>query len=233
VPDFHAEDKMPTNDQQVDQFFTLLGTGTTSAANLTALITTVFCPPDNAVPPTMPAVGITGHGPNFKGSGNGPPLVGITLLFNQLVTSFTNIQLTELNRRRRLYSGQNSPVTIIGTQGWLQGTYGSAWFRKTADDDSFSHYSKPLSDIPVFPAPAPQKSTKIPAFLVFEFGSTTVNTVSRLLIYLDRYSFIRDLYHTADLPPAARHNEYDTDHTEHDREHKRSEHNHEHDKKPR
>jgi hypothetical protein len=222
---------MPTNDQQVTQFFALLGSGATSAANLNTLITAVFCPVDNAAAPTMPAVGITSHGPNFVGSGNGPPsLVGITLLFNQLVTSFANITLTEVSIRRRLYSGPNSPVTMIGTQATLTGTYGSPWFRKTDAHDSDSHYSKPLSDIPVFALPAPQKSTKIPAFLQFEFGSTTVNTVSRLLMYLDRYSFIRDLYHAADAPAAARHSEHDTNHAEHGHGHKRTE--QDHDRKP-
>ena len=150
----------------------------------------------------MPAVGITGHGPNFIGAANGPPAVGVTALFSQLLTSFPNIILKELTKKRRLYSGGSSPVTIIGTQATLTGTYQAGWFKKTGDPDSVSHYSKPLSDIPAF-AQNTWKATKIPAFVEFEFGSATPLTVSRLLIYLDRYSFIRDLSHPADPPPAS------------------------------
>ena len=193
---------MASNDQTVDTFFALLGSGATSAANLNTLITTVFCPVDDMQNPTMPAVGITGHGPNFIGAGNGPPPVGITLLFSQLVTSFPNVKLTELTKKKRLYSGGNSPVIIIGTQATLAGTYQSAWFPKTTDPDYVSHYSKPLSDIPAF-ALNTAKATKIPAFAEFEFGSATPFTVSRLLIYLDRYSFIRDLSQPADPPSSS------------------------------
>jgi hypothetical protein len=193
---------MASNDLTIDAFFKLLGSGTTSAGDLNTLTSTVFCQVDDAQNPTMPAVGITGHGPNFIGAGNGPPLVGVTALFSQLITSFPNIKLTELTKKRRLYSGGSSPVTIIGTQATLTGTYQAGWFAKTSDPDSVSHYSKPLSDIPAF-APSIAKSTKVPAFAEFEFGSATPYMVSRLLIYLDRYSFVRDLHQAADPPPAS------------------------------
>jgi hypothetical protein len=191
---------MASNDATVDAFFAVFASGSSPSVMVNTLMTTVFCPQNNTVPPTMPAVGITGHGPNFHGAESGPPPLGVTLLFTQLLTSFPDLQFTELNKKRRLYSvAGTSPVTIIGTQATLQGTYQKPWFPKTADSDAVSHYSKPLSDIPAFGSPATPKATKpIPAFTLFEFGSTTAFTVSRLLIYLDRYSFIRDLYQTAE-----------------------------------
>jgi hypothetical protein len=188
--------KMATTDDTVTSFFSTIANfpGTTDGpTTVHNLINNVFCPNDDPNNPTMPGVGITSHGPNFLGA------TEVARLFTQLFTSFPDISFTELTKKRRMDSRNNAPTPMIGTPTFLMGTYTAPWFAKVpGQHDSISHYSKALSDIPIF-ANNYLPTRKIAGFALFYFGSTTSPLlISQLAIYLDRYSFIRDLYQVSD-----------------------------------
>ena len=184
-----------SNNQILDGFFGVVdqSLNTGNYGNVTWLMNNVFCPNDSNSNPTMPGVGITDHGPNFIGS------TEVTKLFNQLFLSFPNLAFHQVpnNQNGRLFSRDNRPVTI-GTRAMLTGTFSNPWFPKDpTKKDKDSHYSKPLSDIPIFQNNL--QSTKTAAFVVFVFASTNYpNLVSQVSIYLDRYRFMADLMPLAD-----------------------------------
>ena len=185
-----------SNNQMLDSFFGVFdpASGTYGPNNITpVLINNVFCPNDNANNPTVPGVGITDHGPNFIG------VAEVTKLFTQLFTSFPDLALTQVpNSAGRLYSRDGQPTTI-GIRATFSGTFTQPWFLKDrTKKDKDSHYSKPLSDIPVFANSL--LSTTIPAFVVFVFGGNAAypTYVSQVSIYLDRYMFIADLTQLSD-----------------------------------
>ena len=77
----------------------------------------------------------------------------------------------------------------------LTGNFVSPWFQKNSNKkDKDSHYSKPLSDVTIFPQAA--QSVTIPAFAYSMFDAT--NLISQLSLYLDRYRFVQQLVPAAD-----------------------------------
>jgi hypothetical protein len=186
-------------DDTVSAFFSTIASFTAGTSDtpttVNTLINTIFCPADNSTNPPSPSVGITTHGPNFIG------VPDVTLLFTQLFSSFPDISLTEVNKKRRMDSRNGAPAVMIATPTYLQGTYSVKWFAKDpSKKDSESHYSKPLSDIiPGSPNSKFLQTKKIPAYAVFSFASAAAPTlISQLSLYLDRYSFIRDLHPASD-----------------------------------
>ena len=197
-----ANSNNPNYDQKLDNFFGVFdptnSTGHYGDLNYLVQNQNVFCPDNPPKNPTIPSVGITDHGPNFTGAAE------ITTLFQQLFNSFNPPQplqpgqlalaITQYpNATGRLYSPDNQPTTI-GIRAILQGTYVQPWFQKDKKKkDKDSHYSKPLSDIPVF-ASAQMNLNQIPGFVVFTFGDNAhPYSVSQVSMYLDRYRFITDL----------------------------------------
>jgi hypothetical protein len=185
-----------TIDATVNEFFNvtdpLQGSGNYMKSSW--LMQKVFCP-ESAGPPLIPSVGITGHGPNFKGA------TAVKLLFDTFFTSFPDISFAEYpNNNVRLYS--KAGPTTVGLRAFLNGTFQQSWFQKlTGKQDKDSHYSKPLSDIHPGPAGGYNaiKGNGIAAAAVFIFNDANNPTlVSHLSIYLDRYRFISDLSLAAD-----------------------------------
>jgi hypothetical protein len=186
-----ADSNNPANNTVLDNFFSVINDrGGPNYHNVPWLMQNVFCP--NNARLKIPAVGITSHGPNFIGRAE------VEALFNRLVASFRNLSLTQVpDSTGRLYSADDTPVQI-GVRTLLTGSYVHPWFQKTRQDDSVSHYSKPLSDIPVFPE-NPQ-SMVIPAFAVFTFADPkNPHLVSHWSLYLDRYKMATDLTPPSDL----------------------------------
>jgi hypothetical protein len=209
------------------------------AAKVATIVPVFFC--TDAMGP--PSVGITSHGPNFVS------VTAVTLLFNQLFTSFPDLTLTEQNGYTpRLYSATGTPTISVTTT--LQGSYQSLWFSKDKNKkDKDSHFSKPLSDIA--PQPKSPQTTSIPAIAIFALNVTNAAAplITQLSVYMDRYRFEADLKPGADNSglTAARaryvehdrvHAEDDKKHAEHDKKHvehdtKHVEHTHEDNKKDR
>ena len=181
------------NSATLDNFITFFNsaiTGGNPIAIKVGNLVGLFSPDSGGPPPNHPGVGIAHHGPNFKGRAE------IGKLFTQLFTSFPDLTLTELDRGRRLYSLDSyGGLDTIGTQTNLAGTYQSPWFPKTKDPDSTSHYSKPLSDIPVVQGANPNyralQGNGIPAFAMFALDGNSA--IYQLQVYLDRYRFRSDL----------------------------------------
>lgn len=167
-------------DQTVTAFITAV-----NAHNLTNVL--------NTFTNNQPAVGITSASasPIFKGNND------ITNLFTQLfVKSFPDLALTETGMTR-LYSPSGFSPPTIGLEGSLTGTYSQPWFPKIkGTKDAISHYSKPLSDIPVQQTPA---GATVPTYCVFIFADAQhPNSISTLSMFLDRYTFLPQLLATAD-----------------------------------
>ena len=200
-----ANSNDPKYDQKLDNFFGVFDpTNTSYYGDVKYLFQSqnVFCPDNSAK--KIPSVGITDHGPNFTLAAD------ITTLFQQLFTSFNPpsplqpgqlaLAITQYpSAAGRLYSPDNQPTTI-GVRAIFEGTYVQPWFQKDkSKKDKDSHYSKPLSDIPVF-AKNQNNLNQIPGFVVFTFGDSAHQyLVSQVSMYLDRYRFITDL--TAGLSP--------------------------------
>jgi hypothetical protein len=188
-------------DPKVDNFFAVFTPANGNYGNINYLFLNqnVFCPDSPINKPTIPGVGITSHGPNFYGQAD------ITNLFNQLFLSFnppqggqSPLSITQVldqttNTPGRLYS-PDTQQTTIGVRAIFQGTYVQPWFQKDKNKhDKVSHYSKPLSDIPVFQN-ALMTLNQIPGVVVFTFGDPNNQySVSQVSMYLDRYRFITDL----------------------------------------
>jgi hypothetical protein len=161
------------NEDTLDDFFAVLGDppGSGNYKNVNYLMSDVFCPDGGVKPNQVPWVGITDHGPNFQTASD------VELLFNRLFTSFPDLTLTRLEGAPLLSSDDDS---TLGIQTTLKGSYSDSWF-----PNGSSHYSRPLSRIPVS---NPNKAATIPAFAVFTFDDDEL--LSHLAIYLDRYRFI-------------------------------------------
>jgi hypothetical protein len=165
------------NDPTLDDFFNVLNNvSDTNYHSSTYLTTSVFCA-EVGSPPTLPAVGITDHGPNFQGTAD------VKLLFDQLFTSFPDVALAPLSGAPRLYSTDGF---TIGIQTTLTGTQKDKWF-KHATGGQKDHYSPPLSDI----KPDKIHVMVIPACAVFNFDNS--NLITRLWLYLDRYRMQQQL----------------------------------------
>lgn len=181
-------------DDTLDAFFGVFGSGRTDAQKVADLVG-LFCPDDNAQHPTIPAIGITHHGPNFVG------VARVRKLWTQFFTSFRHfsIDVADLTLpgqaqdipAPRLYSKANyptqqAPIPMIGVQTTLRGDFVHKWFQ---DADA----SQPLSGID--PVPAGQDGplpTIIYACTVFAFDRTS-HKITHLWAYLDRYKLSHDL----------------------------------------
>jgi hypothetical protein len=136
-----------------------------------------------------PSVGITDHGPNFKGA------TDVETLFDTIFIAFPEIWWTETLTQPglahpilapRLYSLDTFATPTIGVQSTFVGTHKGDWFQHTGAKD---HYSLPLSAIP-----HTSKPTLIPLCAVFTFGDAqNPDLVTQLSLYLDRYKLLRDL----------------------------------------
>jgi hypothetical protein len=198
------------NNITLDNFFAVFTSGGTPTQRATAL-TDLFCQdgqPDAQGNPTIPAVGITQHGPNFVGRNE------VGLLWNQFTTSFQNFliepaQLTLPGIANdvdapRLYSNDGyppnaNPIPIIGVQTILSGSFVRDWFQspKVADRDKKDRSSRPLSRIrPVPVGHGGPLSVSIPACLVFAFDGN--GDITHLWAYLDRYRLLHYLEPGAD-----------------------------------
>lgn len=163
-----------SNDVTLDEFFTILNDSLSAASyhNVSQLMSQVFCAENPQK--TIPAVGITDHGPQFIGKDS------VAELFGQLFKTFPDMELTPVRGAPRLYS-QGDPKTI-GIQTTLAGAHQEEWFPR-----GHKNYSPPLSGI----HPDKHHVMKIPACAVFTFDDS--GKVTRLAIYLDRYRMMRQL----------------------------------------
>jgi hypothetical protein len=162
----------------------LSGTGAGSAhyQNSKYLIDNVFC--GNNLPLPYPWVGVTDHGPQFKGS------AAVKVLFDELFLCFdTFVMLPQVSKvgknpvvpSERLYS-QGGAAVMISIQTVLHGTYVTQWFK-----DGHAAASAPISSI----VPDKLHVMEIPASAVFAFDNKS--KVSQLAVYLDRYKMQQQL----------------------------------------
>jgi hypothetical protein len=185
------------NDATLDHFFNVInGVGTQHYQDLNYLMQQVFCPnanPTSAHPlGSIPAVGITNHGPQFYGADQ------VRLMFDTLFTVFPNFQSTpQLSPNvaaKRLYSHDQ---TMIGIQTTLTGTQKAKWFQHTiAVAGKPDHYSPPISDI----EPDGTRSITLPVANVMTFDEN--GKIVQLSMYFDRYLMNSQLF-TGVTPPQA------------------------------
>ena len=176
----------------LDKFFSVFNPHSSGAyKNIDMLMNDVFCVDDPAA--GLPWVGITQHGPQFRGAKQ------VKALFEQLITTFPDIWWQEstthpqVTHVPRLYSNDASKPATVGVQTTLFGTHKSPWFQDV-------RYSLPLSAI----KPS-NKATEAPSSAVFAFSAKDPSRVSQLSFYMDRYSQMRQVqaYHD--------HADFDTD----------------------
>ncbi len=176
----------------LNKFFSVFNPNSGAAyKDIGILMNDVFCADDPAN--DLPWVGITQHGPQFRGAKQ------VKALFEQLMKTFPDIWWQELTTHPtvtpvpRLYSNDASKSATVGVQTTLFGTHTSPWFQDV-------RYSLPLSAI----KPS-NKATEAPSFAVFAFGGKDQTRVSQLSFYMDRYSQMRQVqaYHD--------HADFDTD----------------------
>jgi hypothetical protein len=141
------------------------------------LVDNLFCAQDLTQNPPIPCVGITDHGPAFKGK------AAVITLFKRLFTTFQNMQWTQVN----------VPLLAtneIGIQMTVTGTFNAPWF-----GNATGHVSPPLSQLGS-PTGLPLgkyrgDSSGLPAFAVFTFNAHFL--IRQLQIYLDRYALMQSI----------------------------------------
>jgi hypothetical protein len=126
-------------------------------------------------PRTFPCLGITEHGPAFKGSNE------VKHFFTQLLTAFPDMTWTQLP-----HSSQLTSANEIGIQMDVKGTQKGMWFQKPD-----RHYSMPLSELHAHHIH--NRTTDVPAFGVFAFDSGGSFPIRQIAIYLDRYKMMHQL----------------------------------------
>ncbi len=165
-----------SNDATLDTFFKVLNDTTfANYHDVGYLLKNVFCADNPAVNPQYPCCGITDHGPQFIGAAN------ISILFNELFTSFSSFASTPPVGAPRLYSPDGA---TIGIQTTLTGTQVAPWFGNHALK---ALQSPPLSDI----MPDGYHLMQVPACSVCVFGDD--HLITQLSIYTDRYRMMRQL----------------------------------------
>jgi hypothetical protein len=188
-------------DATLDSFFAVFVSGNPTAQKASDLID-LFCQDDSAVDPTIPAVGITHHGPNFRGVNE------VKMLWNRFLSSFDDFRLSPAELTLpgqlgdvpapRLYSQTNyppnaAPIPMIAVQTTLSGDFVEDWFQKPVNLTAKDHSSPPLSNIrPVAADMNGPLHTIIPAAAVFAFDATS-SLITHLWIYLDRFKLSADL----------------------------------------
>jgi hypothetical protein len=184
------------NDNTLGLFFNVINGAGAHHQNLDYLMQNVFSPNGGATGAhplgTIPAVGITDHGPQFYGAGE------VRLLFQTFFTAFPDAQiLPQLSPgvpSKRLYSQDQ---TMIGIQTILAGTQKDLWFQHRSTALGLpDHYSPPLSDI----EPDGSHKMQLPAAAAFNFDANS--KISQLSLYFDRYLMNSQLF-TGVTPPQA------------------------------
>jgi hypothetical protein len=165
----------------VKKFFTLLGTGTTSAADISSILK-LFSPDSSGAPPTSPNVGIAGSGPQFVGQ------KAISILFTQLTTSFPGITILPVSNAVYCFSADGNTITVQTTVD--TGAYMQPWF-----GGGSAAYSQPLSDL----KPNKKNTSTVPAYAAFTFD--TNNLIQNLAVFMDRWQMAADLWNKTDPFP--------------------------------
>jgi hypothetical protein len=154
-----------------------------------------FCLDDTTTDPIAPCVGITDHGPGFRGT------TEVTALFQQLFISFRNltwnpVQATwaALPAAMPSWTGNLGPVTSeVAVQFWLTGQYQNDWFQ------SGTHASPPLSNLPhnyshgqhLGRYRGDPTGNGLPGVALFSFDSGP--EIRQLQIYIDRYALMQSI----------------------------------------
>jgi hypothetical protein len=187
-----------TPDQTFQAFFDVFASGLPDATKITDLIN-LFCPNgenDAHGNPTIPNVGISHHGPDFKG------VQDVTDLWQRFLGgSFHNFMVAPSNlilpgqhfnpiSPPRLYSRPDyptkaAPIPMIGIQCELSGDFFADWFQNPP------HNSNPLSGI--HPVPGHPVHVDVDACAVFAFDNTADSRITNLFVYLDRYKLLHTL----------------------------------------
>jgi hypothetical protein len=175
-----------TSDSTLNDFFEVMN-GPSHLHDVNYLLSSVFCQQNSAK--TLPSVGITSDGPQFRGGD------AVLELFSRLFSTFDDFRLKPSPNAPRLYS---STPSMIAIQTRLTGKHVKLWFPSGHD-----FYSPPISDID----PDGQHSTEeLPAAAFFAFGTFNNNIlITNLSIYFDRYKMWQDLTcspHTIRIKPA-------------------------------
>ena len=161
-------------DTQLDAFFAVLTVGDPTYQNTTDMMN-LFCADNPSANPTIPCVGVTDYGPQFKGRAD------VLTLWAQLFTTFPDdIALTQI--LPRTYS-KAAPTTII-VQTKLSGTHKADWF----EPNTHPHYSPPLSGLPIA-----GNTMSLAACSVFTFDSSHNPLITKVAIYFDRYRMAKEL----------------------------------------
>jgi hypothetical protein len=163
------------NDATLDTFFTIMGppaSGSHPASDVDSLMSNVFCPNGVYKGKKIPSVGITEHGPAFKGADD------VRTLFTQLFTTFPDMTWIQLDKTLRMYSTDGN---TIGVQMNVTGTHSAPWFQA-------AHASPPLSQLTSgtlngFGDPG------LAGVAVFTFDDK--KKVRQLAIYIDRYGLMQ------------------------------------------
>lgn len=192
---------MASNDDTLNVFFDVIngtdlsgtGVGANHYHDSKYLIDSVFC--GNNLPLPYPWIGITDHGPQFKGSAQ------IKILLDELFLCFDTFVLlpqvsrvgkTPVETSQRLNSRNGAPVSMISVQTVMHGTHVAQWFK-----DGTGTPSPPLSPI----VPDKNHVMEIPVSAVFAFDNK--NKISQLSLYLDRYKMQQQLTPASFVNPGA------------------------------
>jgi hypothetical protein len=170
------------NDTTLNHFFTVLNDATSSHyQDLDYLMQQVFCPSGNPTTTypsgSIPACGITDHGPQFIGD------TEVRLLFQTIFTAFPDFrslpQVAPGVPSKRMYSQDQ---TMIAIQTTISGTQKARWFQdKFGPGGRPGHYSPPISDI----QPDGKHAMQLPVANVMIFD--TNGKIVQLSMYFDRY----------------------------------------------
>jgi hypothetical protein len=185
------------NDATLNNFLTVLNDSNSQHyQDLDYLMQQVFCPSGNPTPtyPTgsVPACGITDHGPQFIGE------AAVRKLFQTIFTAFPDFRSTPEVApgvpSKRMYSHDHTMITIQTT---ITGTQHGLWFQdKVGPSGHPGHYSPPISDI----QPDGTHKMDLPVANVMTFDAS--GKIVQLSMYFDRYRMKNQLF-TGVTPPQA------------------------------
>ena len=178
------------NDATLDNFLKVLNDPTSAQyQDLNYLMQQVFSPGGN---PTIPACGITDHGPQFIGQ------AAVRKLFQTIFTAFPDFRSSPVVANgvpsKRMYSNDQ---TMIALQTTITGTQQGLWFQdKVGPGGHPGHYSPPISDI----QPDGTHKMDLPVANVMTFDDN--GKIVQLSMYFDRYRMKTQLF-TGVTPPQA------------------------------
>jgi hypothetical protein len=185
------------NDATLDNFLKVLNDSTSPHyQDLNYLMQQVFCPSGNPTTTypagSIPACGITDHGPQFIGE------AAVRKLFQTIFTAFPDFRSTPVvasgDPSKRMYSHDQ---TMIAIQTTITGTQQGLWFQdKVGSGGHPGHYSPPISDI----QPDGTHKMDLPVANVMTFDDS--GKIIQLSMYFDRYRMKIQLF-TGVTPPQA------------------------------